>query len=188
MIVIDWLKSEQALSLLRAIQSIFTVIAIVVGGLWTYVLFIKRRQKYPRANITQRVQRYLLSDKKLLLRVSVQVSNNGEILLPITSGFCRVQQMIPCTDDFCHSLEYSDDSGEQYKTELDWPLIDERKLMFKKGELEIEPGERDELHFEFVLDTDVKAVVVYTYLENAKKKQQGIGWHVTSVCDLCGGP
>jgi len=141
--LLDWLKNEQNLSVLRAFQSILTMVAIVVGGSWAYFLFVRRRQKYPRANITQRIRRYPLPNGKLLLRVIVQISNDGEILLSLVSGFCRVQQMIPCADDLCNGLEERDDSDEQCEPEADWPLICERKLKFKKRQREIEPGETD---------------------------------------------
>ena len=44
-------------------KDVLTGAAIILGGIWTYMLFIRTRQKYPRANITHgltvRVERCL---------------------------------------------------------------------------------------------------------------------------------
>lgn len=49
-------------------------------------------------------------------------------------------------------------------------------------------GETDELHFDFVVDSDVQVVVIYSYLKNVKKRRREIGWNVTLVYDLRSGP
>lgn len=33
------------------LESALTGIAIIVGGFWTYKMFVKKREKYPRASI-----------------------------------------------------------------------------------------------------------------------------------------
>lgn len=184
---LGWLKNEQNLVVLRALQSLLAMSAIVVGGFWTYRLFVQRRQRYPRANITQQIAHYPLANNKVLLRATVRICNEGEILLSLLSGFSRVQQMIPCADELCEDLEKRDDKDGQCEPEAEWPLLRERKLKFKKGEREIEPGESDELHFDFVIDSDVEVIVIYSYLKNAKKRRPEIGWNVTSIYDLRSG-
>ena len=184
MSVFEWLKNGENLVLLRAFQSLFTVGAIVAGGIWTYMIFVKRRQRYPRANITQQIRHFPLPNNKVLLRATVRICNEGEILLSLVSGFSRVQQMIPCSDDLCEVLKERDDSNEQCEPEAEWPLLSERKLKFEKGEREVEPGETDELHFDFVIDSDVQVIVVYSYLKNAEKRRREIGWNATSIYDL----
>lgn len=187
MSVFEWLKDEENLVVLRVIQSLFTILAIIVGGIWTYMLFVKRRQRYPRANITQQIEHYPLSDRKVLLRVALRICNEGEILLSLVSGFARVQQMIPCSIDLSGSTSDQETSAEHCEPEAEWPLLSEKKLKFQKGEREIEPGETDELHFDFVIDPDVQLVVVYSYLKNVKKRRREIGWNVTSIYDLRSG-
>jgi hypothetical protein len=179
---LGWLKNGENLVLLRAFQSLFTVGAIVAGGIWTYMIFVKRRQRYPRANITQQIRHFPLPNNKVLLRATVRICNEGKILLPLVSGFSRVQQMIPCSDDLCEILKERDDGNEQCEPEAEWPLLSELKLKFEKGEREVEPGETDELHFDFVIDSDVQVIVVYSYLKNAKKRR--LGWNATSIYDL----
>ena len=184
MSVFEWFKNGENLVLLRAFQSLFTVAAIVAGGIWTYMLFVRRRQRYPRANITHQIRHYPISDRKVLLRVTVRICNKGEILLSLASGFTRVQQVIPCPVDLCESVGKQEDSANQCEPEVEWPLLREKKLRSQRNKREIEPGETDELHFDFVIDSDVQVVVVYSYLKNVKKRRREIGWNATSIYDL----
>jgi len=184
---LGWFKNEENLAVLRTLQVLLSMLAIVVGGIWAYLLFVKRRQRYPRANVTQQIGHYPLPNNKVLLRATVRICNEGEILLSLVSGFSRVQQMIPCSDDLCEVLRVRDDSDEQCEPEAEWPLLSERKLKFEKSEREIEPGEIDELHFDFIIDSDVQVIVIYSYLKNVKKRRREIGWNVTSIYDLRSG-
>ena len=47
MSVFAWLKNEENLVVLRALQSLLTMLATVASGIWTYLLFVKRQQRYP---------------------------------------------------------------------------------------------------------------------------------------------
>ncbi len=105
---LGWVKNEDNLAVLRTLQILLLMPAIVVGGIWTYPIFVKRRQRYPRANVTQQIGHYPLLNNKVLLRATVRICNEGEILLSLVSGFSRVQQMIPCEDDLCKVLEGRD--------------------------------------------------------------------------------
>jgi len=179
-----WLSDEGNISMLQWLQGVVTIVAIAVGGAWAYLLFVRRRQKYPRANLTQDLRCYPLRDNKLLLRATVRICNESEVLLSLASGLSRVQQVLPCTEDLVASLAKRIHDDDACEPEVEWPLLEEWKVAFKKGEREIEPGESDELHFDFVVDSDVQVVVLYSYLKNVRKRKREIGWNVTSIYDL----
>ncbi len=174
-----------------------TIAAIVVGGIWAYLLFIRRRQKYPRAALThhivhRRISHDELPDDKVLLRVGLVIENPGEVLLSLISGETRVQQVEPWPKWFLEKVKNGEDPVEEGQTEVNWPYAGEpgeRLLQFEKKEREVEPGEKDEIHFDFVLTAECEAVLVYTYIQNQAKlgwrrKGRDIGWGVTSLYDL----
>lgn len=166
------------------IYEVVTMIVIVVGGIWTYLLFVRKRQKYPRANIIHRVEHWPISGGKTLLRVVVNISNKGEILLSLVSGFTRVQQMMPWPPELLESIKHDEEFVKEGQAEAEWPLLHQRDLAFEKGEREIEPGETDELALDFVIDSKVQIVVLYSYLKNKRKWWREIGWNTTSIHDL----
>lgn len=67
----------------QIVQTIVTVIAIFIDGLWSYRLFVKKRQIYPRASLTHRITALRLTDKATLLNIVVTVANLGDVLISI---------------------------------------------------------------------------------------------------------
>lgn len=186
------------LNLVRDYQAVFhlgvTIIAIIFAAGWTYKLFVKRRQKYPHANITHQVEHWPISGDKILLRVIVKISNEGEILLPLVSGFTRVQQMMPWPPELLESIKQGKEFIKEGQAEVEWPLLRQRDLAFEKGEREIEPSETDELLLDFIIDSGTQVVVLYSYLRNERKpkwkwiriwkQRPEMGWNTTSIYDL----
>jgi hypothetical protein len=163
------------------IEALFTIIAIIVGGVWTYMLFIKRRQQYPRADITHKIINIPLTNGKTLLRVKTIISNPGEVLLTLASGETRVQQILPLSDDITADIAVGKDPVVE-GTEAGWPLLGRR--VREGAPCEIEPGEKDEICYDFVIDSGVQATFVYSYYRNIMKKDRDIGWGLTTFNDM----
>lgn len=88
-------------------------------------------------------------------------------------------------------VKNGEDPIAEGQTEVNWPSAStpgERLLRFEKKEREVEPKEKDEIHFDFVLAADCEVVLVYTYIQNHRKlgwrKRRDIGWGVTSLHNL----
>ncbi len=94
---------------LEGLAHLFTVVAIVVGGIWTYLLFVRTRQRYPRANLTHRITHRKVSDDHMLLRVGLTVVNQGEVLLTLGAGETWVQRMVPWPDELIARIEEGGD-------------------------------------------------------------------------------
>jgi hypothetical protein len=163
-------------------QAIVTTAAVIIGGFWTYNTFIRERQEYPHANIEQKVSHVVLSDKKTVLRVEVQLSNVGTSQIWLGSTIVRVQQILPippCPKDGpCAASEVNDAIEKVVRNEdqFDWPLIAERTSDATTS-IEIEPGEKQTLEFEFAVAAEIKVVRVYSYFRNEKLKGgREIGW------------
>lgn len=56
-------------------------IAIVVGGAWAYWRFIRERDRFPRVTLTTRLEQIAWHDDRRLVRVSVDVRNDGSVRL-----------------------------------------------------------------------------------------------------------
>ncbi len=166
------------------LQSIATVIAFLLAGVWTYILFIRTRQKLPRANITHKISHRPISNTKVLLNVTVEISNTGNVLLSLLSGTTRVQQVLPLLPGMLHVINEGKDPVPEEDTKIEWPLIIERESNWNEGIFEIEPGEKDQIVYDFAIDADIETIVVYSYYKNIKKRHPDIGWGLTTVYDL----
>jgi hypothetical protein len=166
------------------VHSFFTVVGIVVGGVWTYMLFIKKRQRYPRAKATHTITHKPLGHHRVLLHVTTCISNPGEVLLRLVSGFTRVQQLLPPPPEFVAAMNKGEDPVRQTDTEYLWPLVGERTWNWEKAPHELEPGENEEVHCDFVIADTLRTLEIYTYVKNDAKPNREIGWNLTTIYDL----
>ena len=126
-------------SIIGMMESVITIAAILVAGFWTYLLFIRRRQRYPRAQISHSVHHKHLTSDGRILHITTGIKNLGEILLSIMSVEIRIQQVYPVHDRIKEQIDQGHDIVENGDTEVAWPLLDERKTERAKDQFEIEP-------------------------------------------------
>lgn len=79
--------------------------AIVVGGTWTYFLFIHNRLGKPVAKISHHVDFRDLQGPGVLVRVGVIVENKGSVLLKFRQADVRLTPMLPLCSPLKETLE-----------------------------------------------------------------------------------
>ncbi len=177
-------RLSQAKDVTEIVKSAFTVLGILVGGFWTYMLFVRKREKYPRAKITHSVTHNVLPGDHRLLHVVAIVTNVGGVLLSLESGITRVQQMLPVPPEFLNVVRERGDPIKEGDTEYLWPSLGERRMHWEKNPRELEPGENEEIHYDFVIDSEATRVEIYSYFKNTAKHRREIGWHLTTLYNL----
>jgi len=166
------------------IEAIFTILAIIVGGVWGYWLFVKNRQRYPRANVSQSIIHKDLGNKKTLLHVDVLITNIGNVLLEIISLKTKASQILPLPGDIKKTITDGQDPVLEGETEVDWPIIDSREEQFEKSECEIEPGESQSIQFDFFIDSDVELIEIYSSVVNEKKRKLDLVWDSSTIYEM----
>ncbi len=155
-----------------------TVAAIIIGGVWTYKLFIQHREQYPAIRVEHLGNYETLSDSDALLRVELRVTNIGKTLAYLDSGFVRILRVTPCPPKILEWLRQDvGGNGTTQKLEAFWPMIEERS--FSEAGMQLEPGEFESLFFDFFVPKEVKGFIVYSYVANAVRasERNGIGWN-----------
>jgi len=172
------------------VQAVVTMAALVVGGYWTYNVFVKERRAFAHANIEQKISHVALTEKTTLLRVGVDLTNTGSSLMSIEEAIVRVQQILPlasCATEPCARTQVREALSNTVRKDdqFSWPLIGERELKFTKTD-EVEPGEKQTLDFEFAVPSSVKLVRVYTYFQNKQKSgnDKELGWATSGYYDF----
>lgn len=165
-------------------QSAVTIIAIIAGGIWTYLLFIKKRLRFPRANVENEISHIDLNSNLILLHVKIKVTNIGDVLLSFKEMEIRVQQILPIHNDISGSININNKVETREADEIPWPMLDGKIRQYELKSYEIEPGESDESHFDFIIVKNIKVVAVYSYFQNIIKKGRDLGWGCTSIYKL----
>lgn len=163
------------------VQGFAIALAALLGAAWTIYLFLRHREKEPRTTIEHDVDITRLGEDHILVRLEVVIRNIGKVEIKIDNGKATIQQLDPC-DALSNLL---DQKGERYP-EREWPELDVRAK--ENWQLEIEPGESEYLHFDFVIPAYVKKVILDSYFTNEKKKGKDIpiGWGKNSTHLLTG--
>ncbi len=163
------------------VQSSMTSIAIVIGGIWTYLLFVRQRLNYPKLIIELEVVDHLLTDNQRLVHAEVKISNVGSVILDSDYAELRIRQVSPVPEEHKKAIEAGNDPVEEGEAEVLWPLINEREWKWEKGHFEIEPGEADSLHADFIIENDINLVEFYFYIKNGTKVKSKLGWPLTKI-------
>jgi hypothetical protein len=170
-------------------QAVATVAAIIVGGVWSYMLFVRTRQRYPRAKIDHYITHRIMSGSNVLVHVGVTISNKGDVLLSLISAQTRIQQVLPVNAEIMDSISEGRDPVPKGEREIEWPLIgSSRKSTWEPGKREIEPGESETIYYDFIIESGIQAIEVYSYFGNASKPERAIGWNLTTLYDITSTP
>jgi len=165
-------------------SNIFTGIGIIVGGIWTYLTFVKNRLSYPKVEVKHQVIQKHLGDGKILLHVNVVVDNLGDVLVNFESGETRLLQILPLVGEAGEAIQKGEDPVNPGRYDIDWPKITGRVLIAKDNPCEIEPKEKETFPCDFVIKNDVQIVEIYSYFENITKKGKELGWPCTTVYEI----
>lgn len=167
---------------LKVLEPLVIIAAIIIGGIWTYLLFIKNREQFPKADIAHIMDKVRIDDE-VLIRLTIEIKNLGKVKLPIESGEVRLQQIKPLSENISSAIESFKENKTENKSDIGWPLLDKRILKYAKEKpYELEPGEKEHFEFDFIVDQEIETVQFYTHIENTFK--ENVGWNYTSIHEL----
>ena len=168
------------------LQNAATIVALIIGGFWTYQLYVKQRTRYPRVQITHSAKILPMNRKFMLLTITANVKNIGTVLVTIDRALGKVYDVSP------GEMNLADDADEKLSEKIRdpdglrirFPRIEALEKRWKKGDFELEPQEQDQVVFDLVVPVSVKAVRIYTYFNNPFKPNKNIGWSDSSVYSI----
>ena len=159
---------------------LLTILALVFAGLWFY----QRRERLPRAVLGHELYSAKLPGSGgWLLHVSVTVENRGNVLVTLKQGLTRVQQIDPVGESVLEALEAGRDPVPEGESEVPWLELGQRDYPTKEHPVTIEPGERDQIAYDFFLPAETKTVEIYTHYPNPRTEGES-GWQLTTVYEL----
>lgn len=163
------------------VQSLLTSLGLVIAGIWTYLLFIRQRLHYPKVKIDLSVTDAVLHNESRLVHAEIRLENVGNVIFCSDYAELRLRQVVPVPDEINKVIETGDDPVQEGKSEIVWPMLFNREWKWDSKCFEIEPGEPDSLHADYVIPEYIDVIEFYFYIANAKKKKSGLGWSLTQL-------
>lgn len=110
----------------------------------------------------------VIAPGRVLVTVKAKIANKGPILVRVSRSFTRILQIVPpgLSQTETDAILKGETPWETGETALGWQMLGERDHTPAQRRHEIEPGEVDEVVFDFIIPDSVKSVRIYTYLEN----------------------
>ena len=154
------------------IESVITIIAIVIAGIFAWRNGIIFRHRSPHINIAHDVTHRFISPSYTHLIVTATLHNSSRVKVEFRDGFVVLQKIAPLDDDELTQLyaQFSDDavSASEGAEDIQWETLDEMRNVWNKDEMMVEPGSAATLTIEFIVPKTIHAVLITTYLYNTR--------------------
>ena len=153
------------------VESIVTIVAVLIAGVIAWRNGIIFRHRSPHINITHDITHRVISPRYTHIAVTATLHNSSRVKLEFYDGLFVAQKLAPLADeevDDLHSESFGDISDIGRLIDFPWEILEGVLYSWDKDELIVEPGEARALTFEFVVDNDIEAVLITTYLYNER--------------------
>ncbi len=166
-------------------KAFIEAIAIVVAGLWTYELYIKNRYDHPYPKIEHRIANYKLANGIVYLSVTIIVINEGKTKLDLGRGKIYVRQVLPLTGEIKNLINETKKKGDvelikngkihelfrDAGQRVGWMWLGYRdwKEQLRDSLKELEPGQKRETQFDFlIMNDEVEVIQLISYFNFGK--------------------
>ena len=169
-----------------SVQGIGTIVALSVAGAFAYYRWHVFRSFEPHLTITHEVSHRRVGDSFVHIAVSADLRNSSRVKVDTRKRYFRLQQVSPTEEPEVERL-YDQVFTDPEVDEIQWPTLDDISQEWQDDPIFVEPGETHREVMEFIVSTEVKTVLIYTYFYNsaASAKVRGAeGWDATTIYDI----
>ena len=169
--VVAAIVSSTGVSGLAAVSLSAVIAATALGAAYRFGLF---RESEPRLNIAQDIHWQPVGQSYLLVAVKATLHNNSKVLIRSPRAVCQLQQTGPMDDEdvadiYADNLRNNPSDANQYA----WWHIGAVARHWSQNDLAIEPDERCQVTFEFII---ARAVTGLRIVTTVYKDQTDFAW------------
>lgn len=155
------------------IESVITIIAIVIAGIFAWRNGIIFRHRSPHINITHEITHRFISPSYTHLIVTATLRNSSRVKVEFRDGLFILQKIAPLNDDevtqlYAQSLDSGISANNEESQDIQWETLDEIWSVWNKDDLIVEPGSTIALTIEFIIPKAIQSVLITTYLYNTR--------------------
>ena len=155
------------------IESVITIIAIVIAGIFAWRNGIIFRHRSPHINISHEITHRFISPSYTHLIVTATLHNSSRVKVEFRDGLFILQKRAPLNDAevtqlYAQSLDDSAGANNDEAKDIQWETLDEIWSVWNKDDLIVEPGSTVALTIEFIVPKAIEAVLITTYLYNIR--------------------
>ena len=161
------------------------ITAMIVGGMWSYYIFIAERTHSPKMEMSFEIECNKFNDEYHLITTKLLIKNTSKVLLEPTSAQIKLQKILPDTKDF-KGLSFDQfNMLNEGDTNLYWPMLGQRDWTKEKAPVKLEPGESDELSTDLFLLRTAELIRLYGSVQNPVTGLSWVKTETVRVNDIC---
>ena len=164
------------------VQSLVTIAAIAIGGLFAYYNRGLFRRTEPHLTIAQEVSHRHTNDEYLQVGVIITLRNTSNVKVEIHDAFCRLSQIAPLESTYVMERIF-----EPYPA---WPILREIRDDSESAYRIVEPGESSQIAYQFVVLPSATSLLVHTFIYNERYSGpdagRSQGWQAFTFYDVDG--
>ena len=164
------------------VQSLVTIAAIAIGGLFAYYNRGLFRRTEPHLTIAQEVSHRRINDEYLQVGVIVTLRNTSNVKVEIRNAFCRLSQIAPLGPDYV--------TATMLDPELMGPVLQEIRNESGSPYTIVEPGESSQVVYQFVVLPSATSLLAHTFIYNERYSGtdagRSQGWQAYTFYDIDG--
>ena len=175
--IVDWPTT------LGAVSDIAQTIALVVAGVWTYHLFVRQRISRHRAEVGLSAQVIARDQESALLRVTLTISNVGQVELCPYKATIRIQEVQRVGSKL--SIPASKDGGAlpEHERIPAYRELVKCRIDLKEDALTLEPDESERYYADFLLAQGSGLIQVYAIVDTDDSDESDY-WDDAVLCDM----
>ncbi len=170
--------------LAQGISALATTLAIIVGAVWTYFMFVRKRIGMPKLTIQLETEVLKLNNDERLVSIMVQLKNTSLVLFGSERAELRVLRVRSANQSEYPFLSQKKNAALELIAAIEWPQIHKKEWLWQTGQFEIEPGEQDVLYTDFVVGSQLELIKLDIFVANPNKKKNDLGWVATKFVNL----
>lgn len=149
--------SDETINIISQLNTVATLLAFVIGGIWVIYKFHIFRIRKPKLNIEQYINFIKRTDSGYIVRVNISLTNIGDVILSNIDGHIVLNNLDNISKDTLRSEHWNANN------------IRIKSLYFDNFEyvpLHLEPGESETAHALLHLNVCPKKLEFYSLIEN----------------------
>lgn len=136
-------------------------IAAILAAAHRFGLF---RESEPHLNISQDITTQPISPNYTLVAVTATIHNTSKVLTTLGQITCQLAQTAPMTDHDVEQIYVNATHNPQQNEyhQYDWWILDQVEKHWPNNGLPIEPAEKHQETFQFIIANSVQSAVIFT--------------------------
>lgn len=174
---------QDQLRIFQIVQSLFTIVGIIIGGEWAYTAFVRNRNSEPKLNISHEIVCINTNESIYLLKVFAVIENIGQVKVNLTKWTLRAETILPLPSSV---KKIAENKTVFLDHDLYWDPVtkkEDERLEGTNFQKILEPSEVDRAIANIVIPKSVEVIQIYSHF-SPEHRFNSYGWLMQSVIDF----